>query len=903
VIDHGGQETVPSCATLEARREHPRGTPPLDCQRICNASCLGVCNATTDVARRLFISRPVYDNGMTFRALAALLLLSCGQPSQSLVAPYRSTEPRAEHPQQERMAILPEYSGGGRLPRTLEPTRYRVRLDINKTQLSGRIEITGNVIEPARLIWLHGAELVVKKATATRGGVSRDLEVGHSPRPDQLLSLRAASPLDPGLWSIAIDYTAPIPDMEPANVIRKESKRDREKKAGLGVFRRVLGTDTYIFTNSEPIYARRIFPCIDEPDRKVPWQLTLEVDKDLIAASNTSVLRESVVDSKRKRIEFAETHPLPSYLIAFVVGPFKEIAGGTTKSGVPVRVLTPRTNNGDFVPALNNAKRILDQLEDFLGVPYPYGKLDLVSVPEAGWAAMENPGLVTFAEGSIEGTGNAGLVAHELAHQWFGNLVTLHWWNDIWLNESFAQWMAEKLDELGDNPISPAPRLEVLATLQSSAPVRREFADTAALEFPVYADASSIKKGIAILRLLDAYLGADTFRRALRRYIAIHSHGTVTTADLIAILERDAGKPLTHLVETLLENKLSTFEVSLACSGQPRLELSAVLAPTLVCVAYDRDGSRGDTCSRVEPGQKQIPLPARKCPRWIMPNAGGNGPYRIAWTKDVLESLLSEGWSSLTEQERKALFEETEDPVFKLAIFAAIARNDAADVAFAVPYLGAMHKYVPDDLRSRFYGWIAAKFGARARHTSFTRLTTESFRTQQQRLHVTNLVALTGDAQLTRQALPIAARYDALDQDYWFTPAVLTLAAKADQKLVHALLDDLSVQSKNPRRREMLEALSHVHGVLDYFRSSPQKLLTLTAWDHLQLFQNACDPITRSELTAIAGTGSRALEPLLGQIDACIAVRARYDPIFRTWLGKRTRRGITKGQTAPVPIR
>src|SRR5262249_35816009 len=161
-------------------------------------------------------------------------------------------------------------------------------------------------------------------------------------------------------------------------------------------------SSTYVFTQAEPIYARRIFPCIDEPDRKVPWQLTLDVSKDLLAASNTPVVRETAIDKDRKRVEFAETKPLPSYLIAFAVGPFDVVDAPAAKSGTPIRILALHNRGAEVAASAKLAPRILDLLEAWFEIPYPYGKLDLVAVPHLGSGAMEHPGLVTFGQNYLE---------------------------------------------------------------------------------------------------------------------------------------------------------------------------------------------------------------------------------------------------------------------------------------------------------------------------------------------------------------------------------------------------------------------------------------------------------------------------------------------------------------------
>ncbi|MDB4954754.1 MAG: Membrane alanine aminopeptidase, partial [Myxococcales bacterium] len=251
-----------------------------------------------------------------------------------------------------------------RLPKNFVPKSYEARLhvDPSKPTFDGAISIAGEVSERSSVIWLHGRGLTVQRAAATRGnpfespgGTSSALTV--TPRGQDLLELRADPPLDAGAWTLSLEYTGHIDDVNTT-----------------GAFKETVAGATYVYSQFEAVYARRVFPCVDEPDAKVPWKLTLEVPPGVIAVSNTPVAEETPLADGGKRFAFERTKPLPSYLIAFGVGPFDVIDAGKTKTGVPIRVITLKGRGADAAWAAKSTPRVLELLEEWFGIPYPYGK-------------------------------------------------------------------------------------------------------------------------------------------------------------------------------------------------------------------------------------------------------------------------------------------------------------------------------------------------------------------------------------------------------------------------------------------------------------------------------------------------------------------------------------------------
>src|ERR1700733_8570214 len=318
-----------------------------------------------------------------------------------------------------------------RLPRHFLPSHVtaRVAIDPASPTFDGEVAIDGKLDKRSAVIWLHANGLEITSASAGSASLTA---TPHG----EFLELRPAQPIDAGAVTVAIKYRGKL-----------------VQNGYQGAFVSKQGTDSYVTTQFESTAARMVFPCFDEPDVKVPWQLTLDVPKDQIAVSNTPITSETPLDATHRRVEFAQTRPLPSYLIAFGVGPYDVVDAGKAKSGLALRVFAPRGKAKEAAYLASAMPRIVELLEAWFAIPYPYPKLDYVIVPSARGLAMENAGMVTadsrytllpnpspFDEYSL-----VSVMGHETAHQWFGDLVTATWWDDIWLNESFATWAEDKI--------------------------------------------------------------------------------------------------------------------------------------------------------------------------------------------------------------------------------------------------------------------------------------------------------------------------------------------------------------------------------------------------------------------------------------------------------------------------
>jgi puromycin-sensitive aminopeptidase len=440
-----------------------------------------------------------------------------------------------------------------RLPRSVVPSRYDLTLepDLEAERFVGAVEVTVEVAEPVTEIVLNANELQLDEATLTSPG-GRQVEVSKILTDDEAerATLDLAEAAGPGTWALRISFRGAL---NP-----RLTGFYRSTYPGEDGRTHVIGT-----THFEPTDARRAFPCWDEPDLKAVFGLTLVVDEGHTAVSNGPEVEREPLGDGRVRIRFADTMKMSTYLAAWVVGRL-EASEPADARGVPVRVLhTP--GKGHLAPfAIDASVHSLNWFADYYGIPYPEAKLDNVAIPDFAQGAMENIGCVTYREQVLlvdparstqeEQLGVAETVAHELAHMWFGDLVTMRWWNGIWLNEAFATFMSMlAVDDYrpdweiwNDFTRGRSTALEVDA-LQSTRPIEYEVRspDDASGMF----DTLTYVKGGAVLRMLEQWLGPERFRDGIRRYLRAHAYGNTETHDLWDALEEETGEPVRRIMD------------------------------------------------------------------------------------------------------------------------------------------------------------------------------------------------------------------------------------------------------------------------------------------------------------------------------------------------------------------
>ena len=443
-----------------------------------------------------------------------------------------------------------------RLPRHVEPLRYGLTLtpDLVQATFTGSAEIELVVHEPTREIVCNAVELAITEASLLTGGPG---------------ALAAVVSLDEAAERVTFSFDSDVP-AGPATLRCSFAGVLNDKLRG---FYRSTFTDqsgatrTLATTQMEATDARRAFPCWDEPDRKAVFDITLVVDEGLTAFSNSPVLGEEPVAGTGKRaVRFSPTMKMSTYLVAFVVGDL-EATDPVVVDGVEVRVVHVPGRAGLAPFALEVAAHALRFFSDYFAIAYPGDKLDLVAIPDFAFGAMENLGCVTFRETALlvdpssaartELERVADVVCHEIAHMWFGDLVTMGWWEGIWLNEAFATFM----EVLCVDAFRPAWQRWVTFGLEREAALAVDgLHTTRPIEYPVGApeeadgmfDVLTYQKGGSVLRMLERYLGAEVFREGVRHYLAAHAYANTVTADLWASLE-EVERPAGHGDDELVD--------------------------------------------------------------------------------------------------------------------------------------------------------------------------------------------------------------------------------------------------------------------------------------------------------------------------------------------------------------
>ncbi len=443
------------------------------------------------------------------------------------------------------------------LPATVRPARYAIRLepDLERFTFDGEETVAIDVSQPVSEIVLNAIELEVHSAALKGNGVSltaRDIRLDAG---RETATLDFGESVAPGRYDLALTFTGTLND--------KLHGFYRSQYAGPDGEIRYMAA-----TQFEATDARRSFPCWDEPECKATFQVTLSIPTGLKAISNTPVEHESQPRPGVTELRFAETPVMSTYLLAFVVGDLTAIHGQYQGPGGPTQVsvwTTPgKEEQGRF--ALDTSVSLLTFFNDYFGIPYPLEKLDHIALPDFAAGAMENWGAITYREIALlvdEANSSAGtrqrvaeVVAHEMAHMWFGDLVTMQWWDDLWLNESFASWMGTKaVDwlfpewEMWTQFVNmDTTRALSLDGLKNSHPIEQEVENPA--EVSQLFDAISYSKGASIIRMLEQFLGADTFRSGLRQYIAANQYGNARTQDLWSALESASGQPVTSIMDS-----------------------------------------------------------------------------------------------------------------------------------------------------------------------------------------------------------------------------------------------------------------------------------------------------------------------------------------------------------------
>lgn len=717
-----------------------------------------------------------------------------------------------------------------RLDDAARPVRYAARVTVDPAQptFRGVIDIELTLARATTLLWLNGTELTIDKASFTAGG--KTVPARALPGGRDFVGFAVDNPLPAGAARLHVEYRGNV------------SRRDDE-----GLFAQREGERWYAITQFESIFARRVFPCFDEPAIKVPWQLTLEVPKALVALSNTPVVSEKMEHAGTKTVTFAPTPPLPSYLVAFAVGPYELVAAGKAgRRQAPVRIAAPSGRGKDARYAVDVSAKVIDLLEQYFGTPYPFRKLDVVAIPiTTSFGAMENPGMVTFlqnlmvAEPSNQGLGfereYATVAAHEFAHQWFGDLVTMKWWNDIWLNESFASWMEGKIIDAWHPEWTKGTSFVDARTVALHADAlvtARQIRQPIESDDDIFNafDGITYEKGESVLAMFERFVGADTFQRGIRAYLAQHANGNAGADDFIAAISHAAGRELGAAWRSFLDQPGAPMvDVALTCAPGKPAALTLAQQRFLpvgskgstqqtwqipMCVRWSSGGRSERTCALVTRPRQTVSLgTAAGCPSFVMANDQEVGYYRAAYPTELLQRLLGpDGRKQLSLPEMVGLLDDVDaltgagrmplgDALALTPSLADDARRQVAEevIGFARslrPWL------VPRSLEGAYARYVQKVWGARARRVGWKARPGDDDDTRLLRPALVGFVADAGrDPELRAEAIALAQRWlddrKAIDPDV--TGAVLYVAARAGDR---ALFDKFHAAARRATERE-----------------------------------------------------------------------------------------------------
>ncbi|AMJ87208.1 MULTISPECIES: M1 family metallopeptidase [Alteromonas] len=524
-----------------------------------------------------------------------------------------------------------------RLPSSITPTFQDIHLtlDPDAPNYSGSTRIN----------------IMVNSATKKVGFYQQDLTVTHAElrQNERVIALNveqgdyninwgmADADIAPGKYTLVIDFEGKV------------------NTSSDGMYLSRFEETNYIFTQFEDMHARKAFPSFDEPAFKIPYQMTITAPEKQVVVSNTPVESHDVSEGMQT-VKFEKTKPMPTYLIAYTVGPFDSVE--LKGLSVPGKIYVPKGYADKTKFVVKHTPEILATLEDFFDIKYPYKKLDFVAVPNFTHGAMENVGLITYRDslllladepGLTERKGPLNVIAHELAHQWFGNLVTMAWWDDLWLNEAFASWAASYTmmelypelnfaDRIVQESAFGADASPTVKPVKKVVRIQPDVMDGLGLNY---------SKGESILQMIESLIGTEKFREGVRNYMNTHAWGNTVADDLWAALDGVSDINLSAMMKAYLEQPAYPL-ISIDDKGTITQERFHYAGATVdaqtwavpLKLTYKVNGAIKQEVVFIDKAKTQLPQLAEA--DWVFPNDNATGYFRWAITSKQLDNLLGD---------------------------------------------------------------------------------------------------------------------------------------------------------------------------------------------------------------------------------------------------------------------
>ena len=719
-----------------------------------------------------------------------------------------------------------------RLGPAVIPLSQEIALDIDpaRDDYTGRTATQLDIRKYTDTISFHALDMDLESVVLEGDDdpIALDWSVGALGR----VSARAPEFLKPGRYTLKIEFS-----------------NDFNRK-GVAIYKTKHAGAEYVFTQFEPEFARQAFPCWDDPSVKIRWRIILTTPKGNMAISNTQI-QKVTPDGKKRITRFDRTRPMPSYLLAIVVGPMEAV--DVRGMSVPGRIITPQGQKHLADTARKISPKLLKTLEEYFQCPYPYNKLDQIAVPEFNFGAMENAGAIIYRDtillldpkiASVEQRSRqARIIAHEMAHMWFGNLVTPKWWDDLWLNESFATWMALKTVrkvhpefELATSDINSRERAMSSDAVASTRPIRRAVSVDA--NKTRLFNSLAYSKGMSVLTMVEDWVGPENFRKGIIQYTDQHRWGNADAFDLAEALSKVDDSDINAIMKDFV-----------TLSGAPlvKVEFTGVDSVRLTQSRYRLYGQSVDThrswtlpvMLRYSDGHKEynqrvlmtdttvdVKLQTailRKVDGWLYPNADEKGYYRWAVEKGELRRLARIVRTKFDTRRKlgflgnvSSLFYAGEIDVDELLRIAGSFNLDPSPevIAKVAELLDDIHtNFVTKDIADDYADYLRGVLGKSLQKIGLNANTYESPHTASLRARLIGLlVEKGGDAVILERARRHAAEYvrNAAAVDPNLAGVFLRLSAiTGDAKLFDKYAFKYETAIDPARRANFLDALSN----------------------------------------------------------------------------------------------